>query len=231
MKAQLRRRLEMAERVRTFLRAHQLQGVGKDLGLEKLEELIARAQVLDEQQRVGLNQSRQATKHRNVVRQALEEKILRYLRALGRLAAKQKGELANAFPLPASNGSHQALLTVGRASLDKATAQKDGLVGLGMSVKVLDDLAAALGEYEQTLEASRSGRREHVEASADLEAISTEIVEQVQLLDGVVRYQFGDDPDVMGGWASARNVLGPFKSKNVPEPGTGGGAGKAPKAA
>lgn len=221
MKAQLRRRLEMAERVRTFLRAHQLESVGEGLGVAKLEELIARAQALDEQQRVGVNLSRQATKQRKTVRQVLEDKILRYLRAMGRVAAKQKGELANEFPLPASNASHKALLTVGRASLDKATAQKDVLVSLGMSVKVLDELAAALGAYEQTLEASRSGRLEHVEASADLESISAEIAEQVRLLDGVVRYQFGSDPDVMSGWASARNVLGPFKSKN----------GETPKAA
>jgi len=224
MKAQLRRRLEMAERVRTFLRAHQLEGIGDGLGVANLEKLIARAQVLDEQQRVGVNLSRQATKHRKAVRQALENKILRYLRAVGRVAAKQKGELANEFPLPAANASHKALLTVGRASLEKATAQKDLLASLGMSPKVLVDLAAVLGEYEQTLEASRSGRLEHVEASADLDAISAEIAEQLQFLDGVVRYQFADDPDVLSGWASARNVLGPFKSK-------GGGAGEAPKAA
>jgi len=218
MKAQLRRRLEMAERVRTFLRAHQLEGIGDGLGVANLEKLIARAQVLDEQQRVGVNLSRQATKHRKAVRQALENKILRYLRAVGRVAAKQK------FPLPAANASHKALLTVGRASLEKATAQKDLLASLGMSPKVLVDLAAVLGEYEQTLEASRSGRLEHVEASADLDAVSAEIAEQLQFLDGVVRYQFADDPDVLSGWASARNVLGPFKSK-------GGGAGEAPKAA
>src|ERR1044072_6859227 len=127
MRAQLRRRLEMAERVRTFLRAHQLEGGVEGLGLETLEALIAREQVLDEQQRVGLNLSRQATKQRRTVRQALEEKILRYLRAVGRVAAKHNGELANEFPLPASNASHKALLTVGRAALGKATAQKDVL--------------------------------------------------------------------------------------------------------
>jgi len=213
MRAQLRRRLEMAERVRTFLRTHQLQGMGEGLGVVKLEELIGRAQALDEQQRVGVNLSRQATKQRNAVRKALEDKILRYLRAVGRIAAMRKGQLANEFPLPASNASHKALLTVGRASLDKATAQKDVFLGLGMSPKVLDELAAALGEYEQTLEASRAARQEHVEASADLKAVATEITEQVDLLDSFVRYQFGDDPDVMSGWASARNVVGPFKSK------------------
>ena len=42
MDARLRRRLEMAERVRDFLRAHQTDGVGQGLGLAKLEELLQR---------------------------------------------------------------------------------------------------------------------------------------------------------------------------------------------
>ena len=75
-----------------------------------------------------------------------------------------------------------------------------------------------MGEYEQTLEASRAGRQEQVEASADRAAVATEITEQVEMLDGVVRYQFGDDPEVMSGWASARNVLGPFKAKDSQKP-------------
>jgi hypothetical protein len=49
------------------------------------------------------------------------------------------------------------------------------------------------------------------------------------LLDGVVKYRFGDNAELMGAWASARNpslrsgrrVLGPFKPK----------AGDQPKAA
>jgi hypothetical protein len=39
----------------------------------------------------------------------------------------------------------------------------------------------------------------------------------VRLLDGLVRYRFGDNPELMGAWASAHNVLGPFKSKAEPE--------------
>ena len=223
MRAQLRRRLEMAERVRDFLRAHKTDGVGEGLGLAKLEGLVQRAQVLAAQQRVGVAMTRQATKHRNGVRRALQDKILRYLRVVGRVAAKQNGELANQFPLPPSDATHQALLTAGRASLEKATAQKDALVSLGMSPQVIDDLATVLGEFERTLEATREGRREHVGASADLGAICAEISEQVQLLDGVVQYRFGDDAELMGAWASARNVLGPFKPKE--------GGSQTPKAA
>jgi hypothetical protein len=218
MRAQLRRRLEMAERVRDFLRAHQTDGVGQGLGLATLEALLERAKTLAEQQQVGVAVTRRATQHRKEVRRALQQKILRYLRVVGRVAAKQNGELANGFPLPPSNATHETLATAARATLERATAQKDVLVSLGMSQKVLDDLASSLGEFERTLEASRAGRREHAGASADLEAIGTEIAEQVRLLDGVVQYQLGDDAELMGAWASARNVLGPFKPKTEPTP-------------
>jgi hypothetical protein len=68
-----------------------------------------------------------------------------------------------------------------------------------------------------------------VEASADLEAVAAEIAERVRLLDGLVRYRFGDDPALMQGWASARDVLGPFRTKAQPEPEAGGT--ETPKAA
>src|SRR5712664_1106195 len=155
MRAQLRRRLEMAERVRDFLRTHQTDGVGQGLGLAKLEELLQRAQVLAGQQRVGVAMTRQATKHRMEVRRALQNKILRYLRVVGRVAAKQNGELANQFPLPPSNASDKALVTAAQATLEKATGQKDVLVSLGMSPQVVDDLGKALGEFERSLEATR----------------------------------------------------------------------------
>ena len=60
-------------------------------------------------------------------------------------------------------------------------------------------------------------------ARADLEAIGAEIGEQVTLLDGVVQYRFGDDAELMGAWASARNVTAPSKPKE--------GGSQTPKAA
>jgi len=51
--------------------------------------------------------------------------------------------------------------------------------------------------------------------------VTAEIVEQVRLLDGLVRYRFGDTAELMGAWESARNVLGPFRSKVEPQAGEG----------
>jgi hypothetical protein len=227
MNALLRRRLEMAGRVRDFLRAHKTDAVGEGLGLAKLEELIARAEALDAQQRAGLVVSRSSSKQRRELRHALQSKLLLYLRALGALVETENGELAVQFQFPPSNSSHQALVTAARGMLEKATAQKDVLLARGMPPALLEDLAAALGELEKTIEATRAGRRDHVGASADLTAVAAEIKKHVRALDGMVRYRFGDNAELMGAWRSARNVLGPFKTKSEPE----AGGGQTPKAA
>ncbi|HLZ46652.1 MAG TPA: hypothetical protein VKQ05_13340 [Gemmatimonadales bacterium] len=212
MNAIIRRRLEMAARVRDFLRTHKLDGVGEGQGLAKLEELVTRAERLANQQQGGLVARQAATLQRAEIRDMLSTKLLRYLRAAGAVAARGNVELAAHFRLP-RRASHQAFLTSARGMLETGLAQKDVLVGEGMSATLLDDLAAKLAEFETTLEASRAGRRQHVEASADLEAVSTEIVDRVRMLDGLVRYRFGDNPALMEGWESARDVLGPFRSK------------------
>jgi len=41
------------------------------------------------------------------------------------------------------------------------------------------------------------------------------------VLDGLVRYRFGDNAELMGAWASARNALGPFRSRVQPAAGQG----------
>jgi len=216
----------MAARVRDFLRTHKTDGVGEGLGLAKLESLLERAEVLAEQQRVGLVTARAATKQRRKVRRALSNKLLRYMRVVGAVAGKENHPMADQFRMPPSNASAQALLTAGLSIHEKATANKEALLKLGMDPQVLEVLGQALSEFEQTLEASRAGRREHVGASADLQIVAAEIAEQVRLLDGVVQYRFGDNGELMGAWASARNVLGPFRKQGDAE-----GGAKAPKAA
>ena len=171
--------------------------------------------------------TRLSTKHREGLRRALQSKLLLYLRALGGLGDPENGEAAVQFQVPPSNASHLALLTAGRDMLEKATGQKDVLLSRGMPPTLLDDLAGALGGLEKTIESTRAGRRDHVGASADLQTVAAEIKKQVRALDGMVRYRFGDNAELMGAWRSARNVLGPFKAKNEPE----AGGTQTPKAA
>ena len=229
MNAQLRRRLAMAARARDFLRAHQLEGVDQNLAVAKLEELLERAENLATQQRTGVAAERAATKQRQAVRRVLQPKILGYLSVVGAVAATHNHDLAEQFRMPPADATHQGLLTMSRAILERATAEKELLVKLGMSEQVLDELATALGEYEQTLEATSAGRRAHVGARGDLQTVGTEISEQLRLLDKLVRYRFGDNSELMTAWKSARNVAGPSKTNEEPQSETGGS--QTPKAA
>ncbi len=227
MNASLRRRLERAVRVRDFIRAHRTDGAGEATALTRLEELIQRADVLSAQQRAGVVATRAATLQRAELRHLLQSKLLMYLAAVGAVAAKGNTELAPQFHLPPQGTNNQAFVTAVRGMLQQATAQKDLLVSRGMSPQLVDDLTAALAKFEQTLEATRAGRRDHVGASADLKSVHTEITEQVRLLDGLVRYRFSDNAELMGAWASVRDVLGPFRSKSEP-PAQPANEGQAP---
>jgi len=223
MNAVLRRRLEMAARVRDFLRAHRTEGA-EATALTRLEELLERADELAAQQRAGVLAAHGSIEQRAEVRRALQGKLLRYLAGVGAVAARGNVELGAQFRLPRTRATNQAFVTLAQGMLAKATEHKDLLVKQGLSEGVLADIASALEEFEQTLEATRTARREHVGASGDLRAVASEITEQVRLLDGLVRYRFGDDAELMTAWASARNVLGPFRSKAEPE----ADAGEAP---
>jgi hypothetical protein len=212
MNATLRRQIERAMRVRDFLRAHKTEGVAEAAGVTRLEELLTRAEVLAGQQMSGLIAARAATAQRERVRDALNAKLLRFLAGVAAVARKESAELAAQFRLPQHRVPNQALVTMARGMLEHATAQKDLLLARGMSETLLAEIAAAVAEFETKREATRTGRRDHVGASADLDAIASEIGEQVRLLDGLVRYRFGDNAELMGAWASARNVVGPFRS-------------------
>ena len=217
MRTDLRRRLEMAVRVRDFFRTHQTEGATQDGAVAKLEQLVQRAELLAAQQRAGVVTTRGATEQRAEVRRTLQSKLLRYLSAVGAAAARDNPEIAAQFRMPKPRGSNPAFLTWAQGMLDKATALKDVLIREGMSAKLLDDVAATLAEFEQTLEASRAARLAHVGATADLQAVLAEISEHVRVLDGLVRYRFGDNEELMGAWASARNVVGPFRKAAPPE--------------
>lgn len=205
----------MAAQAREFLRAHRTEVASEAMALTRLEELLQRAESLASQHRARVVASRSATVEREDLRRKIQ-KLLRFLVMIGAVAAKQDPDLAVQFRLPGLGASNHSFLTAARGMLDKANARRDLLVSLGMSASLLVNLAAAVGEFEKNLKAMRASRRDHVGANAELDAVATEIAEQVRLLDGWVRSRFGDNAELMAAWTSARNVLGSFKSKSAP---------------
>ena len=68
------------------------------------------------------------------------------------------------------------------------------------------------------MEESSLGRRDHVAARAELHAVSREILNLVELLDGLNRYRFGSGSATLAAWESARNVVsGPRSAEPAEE--------------
>ena len=211
MRTDLRRRLEMAVRVREFFRTHQTDGFTQDGAVQRLDQLVQRAEALSAQQRAGVLATRVASGERAKLRRKLQSTLLRYLSALGAAAGRENPELGQQFRLPTFHVPHKAFVEIVKGMLAKATAFKDTLVRRGMSAQLLTDTAAVLSQFEQTLEATHSAQLDHTGATAELRGVLSEISDQVRVLDALVRYRYGDDGEVMGAWASARNVAGPFR--------------------
>jgi hypothetical protein len=91
----------------------------------------------------------------------------------------------------------------------EAQNQKEILVKHGLLDSVLQSLSQSLDQFDQAVGQGTDGRRAHVGASAELDAVAEELTQIVRLMDGLNRYRFADDADSLAGWESASNVIGP----------------------
>jgi hypothetical protein len=212
----VRRKLEMAARVREFCRAHASTEPGYAPILARLEDRLTKATAIAAREQEGRVAARGARNHRRELRRVLHFQLVRYLVAVGSVAAKDRAELAERFKLPSGNATNVAFLASVRALLASAEPQKDLLIQAGMKDTLLDDLDRMASEMETAIETVRTGRREHIGARADLESITAELVDQVKVLDGMTRYRFGDNPDMMAEWKAVKAI--PGQPRNVVSP-------------
>ena len=133
--------------------------------------------------------------------------------------------------LPPQNASHQAFLTAARVMVSEATGHRDLMVKHGMPGSMLDEVGQVLNDYEQATEVARGSTRARINAGAELESVVSELVDVISLLDGLNRYRFREQEELLHTWASVTNVLGPFRPKKPePEP-PAAGEGGLPSAA
>jgi hypothetical protein len=206
MKHSIRRRLDMAGRVLDFSRAHPGSDPSYAGILSRLENGIEKAEQLARQQRGGQIAVHASTARRRELRRALHDQ-LRHLARVGDVVAKAQPQLAQHFQLPSWNASGPSYRTAAGAMLNEAVAQRDLLLQNGMASTLLDDLGEALRQYGESVEQAQAGRRAHVGAVAELAVVTSEIMEVVQLLDGLNRYRFRTNADLHAEWESARNIV------------------------
>jgi len=118
-------------------------------------------------------------------------------------------------------------------------AEKAVLVKHGLSDTLLDDLATTVAEFEGSITATNTSREEHIAARAELQQVGDEVLQLVQMMDGINRYRFRNDPHLLVAWEAAKHVVTGPQPKNETsttpappsEPATTGQAGEVKPAA
>ena len=233
MQSSIRRKLEMAARVRDFSRAHPLSDPSHAAVATRFEERLTRAQSLAVQEQGGRLDAAAASRHRKEVRRGVQQELMRYLTRLGTVAGRDHPDLVGRFRSPQSNGSNAAFLAQAWDMLNLAKTNRDLLGSYGLGGGQLDELASGLNQFEAAAEKANAGRRDHVGDRAELLNLGNELMDLVGLLDVLNRTRFRAEAELLAAWESARNVANPFRVKQVqPEngggtPPTDGGIGKA----
>jgi hypothetical protein len=218
----VRRRLEMAVRARDFSRAHPSTDANYAAVLGQLEEHVARMEGLAKQQLDGAMTAHASIVRRKALRQRLHHELLRHLVTVADIATAEQPGLAERYTLPKTNATNESFRTHTRRLLEQGQAEKDVLARHGLADRLLEDLAAAVDEFDAAVARSNEGRRGHVGARAELAAVSDEVMRLVEMLDGLNRYRFAGRAELIAAWESARNVVaGPRAGSEGPPLGDG----------
>jgi hypothetical protein len=82
---------------------------------------------------------------------------------------------------------------------------------------MLDQMDAAVKEFDASLQVSDDSKQAHVAARAEMHDLGEEIMRLVGILDGFNRYRFHRDPELIVAWESAKHLVnGPQTKEKEP---------------
>lgn len=231
MLKETRRKLDMADRVQAFNQANPPTDPELAPVFEQLVARVTRANALIQEEAGGRSQARTTNRQRRQLRATLLNGHLRHLVRVGLAGARLEPALGRHFRAIRHNAPNRLFVSQAQALIATARERLELLGPLGVTEAMLDEASRLLDEFVTVSADALAGRRTHVGARAELEAVTAEIVELVNRIDGIHRLRFRGQPDKLAAWESAKDILGPFRRKNgggAPgDPPSGGELGKA----
>jgi hypothetical protein len=208
----------MAVRARNFCRARpSADNASYEATLSRLEAAIAQMEAAATQQEGGVRTRRSSVVRRRDLRHKLQHELIRHVVTVAEDARREQPGLAEHFRLPKGNEPNKVFLTIAKGMLEQGQANRDVLLKHGLADKLLDDLASAIQQFESSLNETSDGRRSHIGARAELDAVGEEVMRLVDVLDGFNRYRFSGDADLLAEWESARHVEAGPRAKESAE--------------
>ena len=189
--------------VEAFWQSHRI--TNPDLGplLTQLTGLLSRGLELAADQRANLGERSAASARKRDLERTIRSTHVPHLSQAGALASIDEPEIGTVtFRLAPDNGSFAAFRNAIGTMVDSADRHRDALVRRGMGPTVLSDLGSAIKEFDLAIERGNKARAAHVEATAQLKAVSATIVKVLKLMDGIARIEFKNDPGLLATWKS-----------------------------
>jgi hypothetical protein len=212
MDGRTRRIVELGKRVSSFFEAHADQVPGDLPPLARLNEILARAEQLMIQQRDGIKEVRSATAEKREWRRKIRRNHLPQFTRIAEAAGVERPELPKKLELPAEALPYLAFRSAVQGILAEAQNQMELLTRYGLVEPAPKSLADAVAKFDEAVERTERGRRAHVGARAELEALADEILQKVRQLDGLARFRFVNDVEAFAAWGSASNRFGPART-------------------
>ena len=206
MKAHTRRQIEMGQQALDFGRAHPDPSPGWGIAIAGLEERVRIAGVLAGEQQEGIRAVHAATAQKRELRRVMNESHLLHVARAGQAAAKELPELAQIFEFSRGPVPYAVFRTRAQTLVAAAEGHKELLTKYGLADTAFDALKQSLVEFDAAVEQGMAARLTHVGASAKLAAVAGEIVKAVKVMDGLNRFRFRDQPDLLAAWKSASKV-------------------------
>ena len=219
----IRLKLDTGGRVLEFCRTHPDPDPGTVQVVDRLGMLIGRAGDAALQQRSSLTIVAAAVSHKTELRFKIEN-ALAALFGVAKAAAVVNPDIAVHRRLPRPRTNENSLLTMAEVAVAEATAVRDRLVPYGLRDGMLEGLKEDIDAYESEIGRQRNALAAQVGASADLRAVTKEVMQVIKNLDAIHRIRFARDPELKAAWKSARNVAWPNPEPEVAETPTTPGA-------
>jgi hypothetical protein len=219
----------MAASVRTFSRSHPSADASYASVLDRLDAAISRMEELAKLQEGGFVSKHSAVVRRQDLRRRLQSGLLRYLVTVAEDVGTEAPAVAEKFPLPRTNIAHAAFRASASKMVEEGRANLELLVKHGLSATTLDELEAAVKEFDVSLQETHDSKQSHVAARAEMDTLSDEITRLVGMLDGINRNRFHRDPELIVAWESAKHVVSGPQVKEA-EPTSPGPSGLEPAA-
>jgi hypothetical protein len=212
----------MGQRVLEFHKHHEDPSPWFQSAVARLQDRLTRALQLAEQQMDGRTTLKVATDRKHDLRRLMLQAHLDHLQNVAEVALSEEPNILPKFVFPADATSYLAFRAAASSIVAEAESRKELLMKHGLSEDVLNGLKVNLDQFELAVEQGAAGQLTRAAATAELIGVAEEVVQIVNVMNGMVRIRFVNQPETLREWDIAKNVIAAPRTEDKP------GSGQAP---